>query len=110
MKYYTNMNWTIIRPGDLKSEQATGNAILTEDPTAIGSIHREDVARLVIQALSSSNTERKVLSAIDPSIMSGVSVAGKTIDAFVLNYNKSSKHYHLRIRNEKYYRPSIHPL
>lgn len=85
IKYYTNMNWTIIRPGGLKSEKATGNAILTEDNTAIGSIHREDVARLVLEALSSSKTERKVLSAVDPSILSSVSIAGKTIEAFALN-------------------------
>ena len=76
IKYYTNMNWTIIRPGGLKSEPGTGRAILTEDATtAIGSIHREDVAALVIQALDSPNTERKVLSAIDPSLLTSVGVA-----------------------------------
>jgi uncharacterized protein YbjT (DUF2867 family) len=85
VKYYTNTNWTIIRPGGLKSEKGTGNAILTADNTAIGSIHREDVAQLVLQALSSDKTERKVLSAIDPTILSSVGVAGKQIDAFVLN-------------------------
>jgi len=31
IKYYTNMNWTVIRPGMLKSKAATGLAILTED-------------------------------------------------------------------------------
>ena len=75
IKYYTNMNWTIIRPGGLKSEPGTGCAILTEDATtAIGSIHREDVAALVIQALDSPNTERKVLSAIDPTLLDRKSV------------------------------------
>lgn len=75
IKYYTNMNWTIIRPGGLKSEPGTGCAILTEDATtAIGSIHREDVAALVIQALDSPNTERKVLSAIDPTLLTTVGV------------------------------------
>jgi len=81
MKYYTNMNWTIIRPGGLKSEPMTGKAILTEEATrAIGSIHREDVADLVVQALVSNKTERKIFSAIDPSI----SGAGSTplSDAF----------------------------
>jgi len=85
IKYYTNSNWTIIRPGGLKSEPATGKAILTEDNTAIGSIHREDVARLVVQALESPKTERKVLSAIDPSITSAV--AGEAlgqVEAFAL--------------------------
>jgi len=68
IRYYTNMNWTIIRPGGLKSEPATGQAILTEDNLAIGSVHREDVAAAVIQALNSPNTERKILSVVDPSI------------------------------------------
>jgi len=31
IEYYTNMNWTVICPGMLKSEAATGLAILTED-------------------------------------------------------------------------------
>jgi uncharacterized protein YbjT (DUF2867 family) len=82
--FYTNSNWTIIRPGGLVSEPMTGKAILTEDNTAIGSIHREDVARLVIEALDSPKTERKVLSAIDPSITSSVAVEGKEIAVFAL--------------------------
>ena len=82
MDFYTNSNWSIIRPGGLVSEPMTGKAILTEDTTAIGSIHREDVAELVIKTLSSSNTERKVLSAVDPSIASSVAVEGKVIPPF----------------------------
>lgn len=82
--FYTNVNWTIIRPGGLVTAPMTGQAMLTEDNTAIGSIHREDVADLVIQALDSPNTERKVLSAIDTSITSSVAVEGKVIPAFAL--------------------------
>jgi len=84
IKYYTNMNWTIIRPGGLKSEPMTNQAILTEDVKAIGSIHREDVADLVVKALVSPNTERKVLSAFDPSITSTAAVEGLEIEAFAL--------------------------
>jgi nucleoside-diphosphate-sugar epimerase len=84
IKYYTNMAWTIVRPGGLKSEPMTGQAILTSDVTAIGSIHREDVADLVVRALESPATERQVLSAIDPSITSAVSMEGKTVAAFAL--------------------------
>ena len=84
IRYYTNSNWTIIRPGGLKTEPMTGKAILTEDSTAIGSIHREDVADLVVRALNSQSTERKVLSAVDPSIMSTVAVEGKQMVAFAL--------------------------
>jgi nucleoside-diphosphate-sugar epimerase len=84
IKYYTNMNWTIIRPGGLKSEPATGEAILTEDKKAIGSIHREDLADLVVRALVSQKTERKVLSAIDPSITSAANVEGRVVHEFAL--------------------------
>ena len=60
------MNWTIIRPGVLKTEPMTGSAILTKDNMAIGSIHREDVADLTVKALFSPKMEKKVLSAFDP--------------------------------------------
>jgi uncharacterized protein YbjT (DUF2867 family) len=84
MKYYTNMNWTIVRPGGLKSEPMTGSAILTEDCKALGSIHRQDVAKLVVQALNAPTTERKVLSAIDPSITAAASAEAANVEAFSL--------------------------
>ena len=83
IKYYTNTNWTIIRPGGLKSEPATGSAVLTEDNTVLGVIHREDVASLVVSALDSPNTERRVLSAIDPTLESAVAT-DKPVEAFAL--------------------------
>lgn len=83
-RYYTNMNWTIIRPGGLVSEPETGNAILTEDTMAIGSIHRADVADLVVKSLSAKNTEKKILSAVDPSIASSANPEGRTAEAFTL--------------------------
>ncbi|KAL7473948.1 hypothetical protein ACHAXS_014315 [Conticribra weissflogii] len=84
IKYYTNMNWTIVRPGGLVSDAATGKAILTEDTKAIGSIRRADVADLVVKCLSSKNTEKKILSAVDPSIPSSANVDGYTAAAFAL--------------------------
>lgn len=83
-RYYTNMNWTIIRPGGLVSEPETKKAILTEDNMAIGSIHRADVADLVVQALSSKKTEKKILSAVDPSVASAANTEGRTLEAFAL--------------------------
>lgn len=84
MDFYTNSNWSIIRPGGLVSEPMTGKAILTEDNTAIGSIRREDVADLVIRVMDSPKAERMVLSAVDPSITSQVAVEGKVIPKFQL--------------------------
>ncbi|KAL7445845.1 hypothetical protein ACHAXM_010419 [Skeletonema potamos] len=84
IKYYTNMNWTIVRPGGLVSGDATGKAILTEDTMAIGSINRADVANLVVQALSSKSTEKKILSAVDPTISSSANTEGRVSEAFAL--------------------------
>jgi len=83
IKYYTNSNWSIVRPGGLKSDPATGNAILTEDNKSIGTIHREDVASLVVQCLESPKTERKILTAIDPSIESAMATSAE-VEAFLL--------------------------
>lgn len=77
LKYYTNSEWTIIRPGGLKSEAATGTAILTENTKAAGIIHRADVADLVVQALNSPKTVRKILTAVDPDIKSEYGSAEK---------------------------------
>ena len=43
----SGLTYTIIRPGGLQSEPATGNGFLTENPTVAGTIHRADVAQLV---------------------------------------------------------------
>jgi uncharacterized protein YbjT (DUF2867 family) len=65
----SGLNYTIIRPGGLKSEPATGNGILTEDPRIVGSIHRADVAELVCRCLNSTNANNKVLSALDKNMI-----------------------------------------
>lgn len=70
LKYYTNSEWTIIRPGGLKSDAATGTAILTESTKAAGVINRADVADLAVQALNSPNTVRKIFTAVDPDVPS----------------------------------------
>jgi len=65
----SGLNYTIIRPGGLKSGGATGNAVLTEDPTVSGIIHRADVANLVCQCLHSDRANHKVFSAIDRNML-----------------------------------------
>lgn len=70
LKYYTNSEWTIIRPGGLKSDAATGTAILTENTKAAGVINRADVADLAVKALGSPQTIRKILTAVDPGTTS----------------------------------------
>jgi nucleoside-diphosphate-sugar epimerase len=61
----SGLPFTIVRPGGLLSEPATGNGILVEDVRVAGSITRIDVADLVIQCLASSKALNQVLSAVD---------------------------------------------
>ncbi|MBE9011245.1 SDR family oxidoreductase [Pseudanabaenaceae cyanobacterium LEGE 13415] len=61
----SGLTYTIVRPGGLKSEPATGTGILTEDPKIAGSIHRADVAELVCRCLVSDRADQKILSALD---------------------------------------------
>ncbi|MBD2770623.1 SDR family oxidoreductase [Iningainema tapete] len=67
----SGLTYTIIRPGGLKSEPATGNGILTEDPRIAGTIHRPDVAQLVCRCLNSDLANNKVLSAVDRNMLYG---------------------------------------
>ncbi|MBD1998763.1 SDR family oxidoreductase [Leptolyngbya sp. FACHB-541] len=67
----SGLTYTIIRPGGLKSEPATGNAVLTPDPTIAGSIHRADVAELVCRCLQSDLANNRVLSAVDQQMLYG---------------------------------------
>ncbi|MDB9446147.1 SDR family oxidoreductase [Anabaena sp. CS-542/02] len=67
----SGLTYTIIRPGGLKSEPATGNGILTEDPRIVGTIHRADVAQLVCGCLNSPRSHNKTLSAVDKNMLAG---------------------------------------
>lgn len=67
----SGLTYTIIRPGGLKSEPATGNGVLTEDPRIAGTIHRADVAQLVCRCLDFEGANNKVLSAVDRQMIYG---------------------------------------
>lgn len=99
LRYYTNSNWSIIRPGGLTSEPApprttdgststttscSSTAIVTQDTTCIGTIRRADVAALIVQCLESPLTERQIFTAVDPSIESAVAAPDQVIQAFAL--------------------------
>ncbi|MDJ0716842.1 MAG: SDR family oxidoreductase [Prochloraceae cyanobacterium] len=65
----SGLTYTIIRPGGLKSEPATGNGILTENYKVAGTIHRADVAKLTCECLYSQAANNKILSAVDRNMM-----------------------------------------
>jgi nucleoside-diphosphate-sugar epimerase len=67
----SGLNYTIIRPGGLKSEPATGNGVLTENYRVAGTIHRADVAQLVCNCLCLDGANNKILSAIDRNMTYG---------------------------------------
>lgn len=56
---------TIIRPGGLRSEPATGRGILSDDPQIHGFIHRADAADLVRRALRDPATAGRAFAAVD---------------------------------------------
>lgn len=67
----SGLTYTIIRPGGLKSEPATGNGVLTQNSKIAGSIHRADVAQLACKCLTSEASKNQVLSAIDRNMTYG---------------------------------------
>ena len=67
----SGLTYTVIRPGGLKSEPATGNGVVTEDYKVAGTIHRSDVAQLVCKCLFSDAANNKILSAVDRQMTYG---------------------------------------
>ncbi|MFK7957181.1 MAG: SDR family oxidoreductase [Lysobacterales bacterium] len=63
----SGLEYTVIRPGGLRTEPATGNGQLSVAP-AMGMIHREDVGALIVQALGDPSAVGKVYHAIDPNL------------------------------------------
>jgi nucleoside-diphosphate-sugar epimerase len=64
----SGLQFTILRPGGMLSEAATGTAIKTEDHTVMGIIHRADLAALVVESLDDDDTIGKIFHTIDPKI------------------------------------------
>lgn len=65
------MQYVIVRPGGLKSEPATGTAVLTENTSVCGAVHRADVAELAVKALLKDAANNKVLSCVDKAQLMG---------------------------------------
>jgi uncharacterized protein YbjT (DUF2867 family) len=56
---------TIVRPGGLRSDPATGRGILSTDPEMHGFINRGDVAELVARVLYDPETTGRAFAAVD---------------------------------------------
>ncbi len=59
---------TVLRPGGMLSEPATGTAIKTDDHSAMGIIHRADLAALLVECLDDDATIGKTYHTVDPEI------------------------------------------
>lgn len=66
----SGLEWTILRPGGLKSEPATGQGLLSQDPEIHGFIHRADVALLASRILRDAATIGQAFAAVDAQQMS----------------------------------------
>ncbi len=61
----TTLDWTILRPGGLVSEPATGRGLLLQGADVHGFIHRADVAQLASRALRDPDTIGHAYAAVD---------------------------------------------
>jgi uncharacterized protein YbjT (DUF2867 family) len=61
----SDLTWTIMRPGVLKDNPATGRGILTQDASALGMINRAELARLIVVSIGDEQTYGRIYTAIE---------------------------------------------
>lgn len=61
----SGLDYTIIRPGGLRSGMHTGNGVLSEDPATFGYIFREDLAELIVAVFDDDRSIGKTFAAVD---------------------------------------------
>lgn len=59
---------TILRPGGMTSDPASGTAIKSDDHTLMGVINRADLAALTVECIDDAKTIGKILHTVDPAI------------------------------------------
>lgn len=64
----SGLDYTILRPGALKSEPATGGGERLEDPMALGIVNRADLARVTVEALIDPESVGKTYSVRDEGL------------------------------------------
>ena len=61
----SGLDYTVLRPGGMKSEPATGRGMLSEDRKMMGVIHRADLAALARQCLDDDATIGRTYATVD---------------------------------------------
>ena len=64
----SGVKYTILRPGGMTSEPASGTGIRTEDHKSMGVISRADLARLIVECLDDESTNGRIYHTVDPEI------------------------------------------
>lgn len=64
----SGLDYTILRPGGMTNNPASGTAIKTEDHNCMGVINREDLAALVVECIDDDAASGKIYHTIDPGI------------------------------------------
>lgn len=64
----SGLDYTILRPGGMTSDPASGTAIKTEDQKRMGVINRADLAALLIDCLDDDSTIGRIYHTVDPEI------------------------------------------
>ncbi len=61
----SGLDYTVVRPGGLRSGRSTGNGVLTEEADVFGFIFREDLADVIVAVFDDDRAIGKTLSAVD---------------------------------------------
>lgn len=64
----SGLNYTIVRPGGLTNDAGTGKVMIGEKLTERSTIAREDVARVVFEALQEENTFKKSFDLVQGNV------------------------------------------
>ncbi|MAF83968.1 MAG: SDR family oxidoreductase [Gammaproteobacteria bacterium] len=64
----SGLDYTILRPGGMTNDPASGTAIKTEDHNSMGVINRADLAALVVDCIDDETTCAKIFHTVDPAI------------------------------------------
>ena len=64
----SGLDYTILRPGGMTNDPASGTAIRTEDHQRMGVINRADLAALVVDCIDDGTTIGKIYHTVDPGI------------------------------------------
>ncbi len=60
-----DLQWTILRPGQLPDGPSTGRGLLSEDQTLMGRITRGELAALIVKCLDDDSTVGKIYHVVD---------------------------------------------